>query len=94
MLRKCFVWPETGSLWSLLLVCVVESVIFAIVPSATPGGEARLGAQRLYRALALQPLLVWVHSDVSAWHVGASRMTEGLAVYFMWLCAELFPCAL
>lgn len=76
------------------MVCVVESVIFAIVPSATPGGEARLGAQRLYRALALQPLLVWVHSDVSAWHVGASRMTEGLAVYFMWLCAELFPRAL
>lgn len=36
--------------WSLLMVCVVESVIFAIVPPAIPPGEARLGPWQLHRA--------------------------------------------
>lgn len=79
MLRKCFVWPETGSLWvrASWWSVLSEWVIFAIVPPALPPGEARLGPRQLYHhVLALQPLLVCVYSDVSAWHVGTGRMTK------------------
>lgn len=63
--------------WRLLMAPVVEWVIFAIVPPAIPAGEARLGPRQLYRRiLALQPLLVCVYSDPSAWHVGTGRMTK------------------
>lgn len=59
------------------MVCVVDWVIFAIVPPAIPPGEAGLGPQQLYHhRLALQPLLVCVYSDVSAWRVGTGRMTK------------------
>lgn len=62
------------------MVCVVKWVIFAIVPPAIPPGEARLGLVNLrqleHGVLALQPLLVCVYSDVSAWHVGTGSMTK------------------
>lgn len=79
--------------WSLLMVCVVESVIFAIVPPAIPPGEARLGPWQLHRAyLPCSPCLsVCIQTWVPGMWAQAEWLND-LAVYIMWPRPELFCC--
>lgn len=78
---------------SLLMVCVVESVIFAIVPPAIPPGEARLGPWQLHRAyLPCSPCLsVCIQTWVPGMWAQAEWLND-LAVYIMWPRPELFCC--
>lgn len=78
MLRKCFVWPETGSLWVRASWWSVLSNGLFLQSCPRQYLQERLGwdLAAARRMLALQPLLVCVYSDVSAWHVGTGRVTK------------------
>lgn len=92
MLRKCFVWPETGSLWVRASWWSVLSNGLFLQSCPRQYLQERLGwdLAAARRMLALQPLLVCVYSDVSAWHVGTGReWLKDLSVYIVWPWAEL-----
>lgn len=92
MLRKCFVWPETGSLWVRASWWSVLSNGLFLQSCPRQYLQERLGwdLAAARRMLALQPLLVCVYSDVSAWHVGTGReWLKDLAVYIVWPWTEL-----